>query len=41
MKAPVSWLRDLVALPADADTAKLADQFTKVGLTVEHIEQTG
>ncbi|AQP46651.1 phenylalanine--tRNA ligase subunit beta [Tessaracoccus aquimaris] len=41
MKAPISWLRDLVTLPADTDTARLADQFTKVGLTVEHIEQTG
>ena len=40
MKAPVSWLRDLVALPADLTTKQLADQFTGVGLTVEHIEST-
>lgn len=40
MKAPISWLRDLVTLP-NATTALLADQFTKVGLTVEHIEATG
>lgn len=39
MKAPISWLRDLVTLP-DATTAKLAQQFTSVGLTVEHIEST-
>ncbi|MFT3887173.1 MAG: phenylalanine--tRNA ligase subunit beta [Arachnia sp.] len=38
MKAPISWLRDLVTLPADVTTAQLADQFTRVGLTVEHVE---
>ncbi len=41
MKAPISWLRDLVALPSDVTTACLAEQFIKVGLTVEHIEQVG
>lgn len=41
MKAPMSWLRDSVTLPPDVDTARLADQFTRVGLTVEHIEKTG
>ncbi len=41
MKAPISWLRDNVALPADTDTAKLAEQFIRVGLNVEHIESTG
>lgn len=41
MKAPISWLRDNVALPAEVDTARLADQFTRVGLTVEHVEKTG
>jgi len=40
MKAPVSWLRDLVTLPASVTTAQLADQLTAVGLTVEHIEST-
>ncbi|HJE51525.1 MAG TPA: phenylalanine--tRNA ligase subunit beta [Tessaracoccus flavescens] len=40
MKAPISWLRSLVTLPADISTAQLADQFTRVGLTVEHIEST-
>ena len=38
MKAPISWLRDLVTLPADTTTAALAEQFTSVGLTVERIE---
>ena len=38
MKAPISWLRDLVTLPADVTTAQLADQFTAVGLTVEHVD---
>ena len=40
MKAPVSWLRDLVTLPAGVTTAHLAEQFTALGLTVEHIEST-
>ncbi len=39
MKAPMSWLRDLVTLPRGVTVHTLADQFTKVGLTVEHIEQ--
>ncbi|AQP44791.1 phenylalanine--tRNA ligase subunit beta [Tessaracoccus flavus] len=38
MKAPISWLRDLVALPADVSTATIAEQFTNLGLTVEHVE---
>ena len=41
MKAPISWLRDLVTLPTDATTATLVDQFTSVGLTVERVEETG
>lgn len=41
MKAPISWLRELVTLPATVTTASIAEQFTKVGLTVEHIEQLG
>lgn len=40
MKAPMSWLRDLVTLPADVTTATLAEQFTNVGLTVERVEST-
>lgn len=41
MKAPLSWLRDLVALPEGTDTATIADRFTGGGLTVEHITTTG
>lgn len=39
MKAPVSWLRDLVTLPVT--DAELADSFTRAGLTVERVETTG
>ena len=38
MKAPVSWLRELVALPEEATTEELADKLTNLGLTVERIE---
>ncbi|GAB3822708.1 phenylalanine--tRNA ligase subunit beta [Tessaracoccus terricola] len=41
MKAPLSWLRDLVALPEGTDTAAIADRFTNLGLTVEHVTTTG
>ncbi len=39
MKAPISWLRELVTLPGD--TAAIADRFTNLGLTVERIVATG
>lgn len=39
MKAPVSWLRELVSLPVT--DAEVADSFTRAGLTVERIETTG
>ncbi|TRY19059.1 phenylalanine--tRNA ligase subunit beta [Tessaracoccus rhinocerotis] len=41
MKAPMSWLRDLVALPEGTDTATVAARFTALGLTVEHVTSTG
>ena len=41
MKAPISWLRELVSLPEEAGTKEIADAFTRLGLTVEHIESTG
>lgn len=41
MKAPVSWLRELVNLPAEMDTPAIAAAFTALGLTVEHVESTG
>ncbi len=39
MKAPMSWLRELVSLPVP--DAQVADSFTRAGLTVERIERTG
>ncbi len=39
MKAPVSWLRELVSLPVS--DAEMAESFTRAGLTVERIETTG
>jgi len=41
MKAPISWLRELVSLPEEAGTKEIANAFTRLGLTVEHIESTG
>ena len=41
MKAPVSWLRELVNLPEGIGTKEIADAFTRLGLTVEHIKSTG
>lgn len=41
MRAPISWLRSLVALPPEATTAAIADRLTRVGLQVEHIDQLG
>lgn len=39
MKAPISWLRELVNLPVD--TADIAERFTGLGITVERIVATG
>ena len=41
MRVPMSWLRDLVTLPANVTTAQLADALTRAGLQVERIEVTG
>lgn len=41
MKAPISWLRELVTLPEEATTQSIADAFTSLGLTVERIKQVG
>lgn len=38
MKVPVSWLRELVALPESVDTAAIAEALTRAGLEVEAIE---
>ncbi|MFZ2626010.1 MAG: phenylalanine--tRNA ligase subunit beta [Propionibacterium sp.] len=41
MKAPMSWLRELVELPHGVTTGQVADAFTRTGLQVEHIEDFG
>ena len=41
MKAPITWLRELVNLPEGMDTKAVAEAFTALGLTVEHIDSTG
>ncbi len=41
MKAPISWLRELANIPAEATAESIADKFTRLGLTVEHIEHVG
>ncbi|SER51076.1 phenylalanyl-tRNA synthetase beta chain [Propionibacterium cyclohexanicum] len=41
MKAPMSWLRELVELPHGVTTAQVADAFTRTGLQVEHVEAFG
>ncbi|WP_420175564.1 phenylalanine--tRNA ligase subunit beta [Luteococcus sp. OSA5] len=41
MKAPVSWLRELVTLPDEVTTAELASALTRAGLNVERIETIG
>ena len=40
MKVPISWLRELVALPLACDTQTLAQRLTNLGLTVERIYST-
>lgn len=41
MRVPMSWLRDLVTLPAATTTPQLAEALTRAGLQVERIESTG
>ncbi len=41
MRVPMSWLRELVALPPATTTQQIADALTRVGLQVERIEATG
>ncbi|MFZ2443386.1 MAG: hypothetical protein WAW51_13565, partial [Ilumatobacteraceae bacterium] len=41
MRVPMSWLRELVALPPATTTQQVADALTRVGLQVERIEATG
>ncbi len=41
MKAPVSWIREHVDLPADVSTDDLARRLTALGLKLEAIERPG
>ncbi|CAN5159259.1 phenylalanine--tRNA ligase subunit beta [soil metagenome] len=41
MKAPLSWIKDLVDLPADITTEALTDRLTMLGLKLEAIETSG
>ncbi len=41
MRAPLSWLREYVDLPADVEAADLADRLTALGLKLEALEAPG
>ena len=41
MKAPVSWLRDHVDLPAEVTAEQLASRLTALGLKLEALEVAG
>src|SRR5690242_6267802 len=41
MKAPVSWIREYVDLPADVTTEDLAARLTALGLKLEALEKPG
>lgn len=41
MKAPVSWIRELVDLPADVTTDDLTARLTALGLKLEAVERAG
>ena len=41
MRAPVSWIREYVDLPADATTEQLAARLTALGLKLESIHRLG
>ena len=41
MRAPVSWLRELVQVPDGVGTYGVAERWTAAGLNVERIERTG
>jgi phenylalanyl-tRNA synthetase beta chain len=41
VKAPVSWIKEYVDLPADLTTEALADRLTMLGLKLEAIETSG
>ena len=39
MRAPVSWIRELVELPEDVTTEHMAARLTMLGLKLEALEQ--
>ena len=41
MRAPVSWIREYVDLPAEVDADELADRLTALGLKLEALDQPG
>ena len=41
MRAPVSWLREFVAIPADQDGRAIAEKLINAGLEVETVETLG
>ena len=41
MRAPVSWLREFVAIPADQDGRAIAEKLINAGLEVETVEALG
>lgn len=41
MRVPVSWLREYVALPAEATARELAEKLISLGLEVETVEEHG
>ncbi|MFT4165761.1 MAG: phenylalanine--tRNA ligase beta subunit-related protein, partial [Microlunatus sp.] len=41
MRAPLRWLRDYAALPADIDGRGLAEELIRAGLEVETVDQAG
>ena len=41
MRAPVSWLRELVAIPADQNGRDIAERLVRAGLEVETVELVG
>ena len=41
MKAPLSWIREFVDLPADLSTEQITDRLTALGLKLEAVESPG
>ena len=41
MRVPMSWLRELVDLPADVTAREIAERLIAVGLEVETVDHVG